>query len=283
MTNQPLFADNPPAPGHNKPPAEKPTDPIERFRTTKEREIQTLRDRVNELKVGLARVPETITKDSEKLASDFMDQCKALSRDINKAHKEHKAPHLARGKVIDEMLGPKSPLVTGFKDILAPVQNRWDAYVRAQAEATRKAEEEKARAAEAERIRQEEEARQREAAAAEAARQATSQEERQAAAHAFDEAEAARVKAQSAAEKFEAAKKRMTEPFKIKGDYGSTSFITTRKVLVVDDLDAIPAGLVWPYVAEDAKRTAIRKALEAGVVVRGARLEDEQKTVTRSA
>lgn len=160
MTDIDTQADSPGI-GDNRPPSA-----LDEFKVNLSESIAVLAAKVRDQMVGLHKVPEVVDEGNASLVTDFLSQCKDVLADVKSLHTKLKKPHLERGKAVDEMLGPKSVLVTDCDKLVKAVTDRLNTFRIAQEKAEkerlakiRKEEEAKAEAARAEAARIERETR----------------------------------------------------------------------------------------------------------------------------
>lgn len=236
--------------GDNLPPSE-----IEAFEQNLREANRGISDRIGDLQVGLARVPEQITDENAAQATDFIAQCKV----------ELKAAEERRKAAVKPLNDRKDKVQAFFKGLVSPAQamvdevtKRLNAYhqEKQRLERERLAAEQAKQRAEEQAQREAAEAAQREAE--EKARQAKTDEDRRRAAAQFREAEDARGKADEAGEAAEQAERAAKGPVHIKGDSGATAYATTRWTHEVFDLGAVPLPELARYLKPEHVDAAIR-------------------------
>ncbi len=241
--------------GDNVPPSE-----TEALRQNLDEKTQALRERMRDLQVGLARVPDPITEENASQVTDFIGQVKRCLRDVEAKRKECKAP-------LDEQAKALQRYFKGISDpgqaMLGPVEQRYGAYVR-----KREAEERERLAAEQRKREEEErkaaeEATQKQREAEEAARKAESDEDRRRAALQMEQAERARQQQEDAAEAAKKAERAATGPIHQKGSLGATGYTARTWKHEIIDRDAIPLEKLRPYLKDEHLAVAIRAYMAA--------------------
>lgn len=236
--------------GDNLPPSE-----IEAFEQNLSEANRGIADRIGDLQVGLARVPDTITDENAVQATDFIAQCRA----------ELKEAETRRKAAVKPLNDRKDRVQAFFKGLVSPAQKMVDEVTarlqtyhaeKQRLERERLAAERAAQRAEEQAQREAAEAAQREAE--EKARQAKTDEDRRRAAAQFAQAEEARGKAATAAEAAEQAERAAKGPVHIKGDSGATAYATTRWTHEVFDLGAVPLPELARYFKPEHVDAAIR-------------------------
>lgn len=238
-------AQSSPGLGHNNPP-----DPLEEA-------FRPIQARTNELRVGLARVPETIDPDNEGRVTDFIKQVKATIKDAKDAHRAVKAPVLEQSRAIDAKL---KAMTEPLEKMLEPIQKRLADYAKKCADEERRRQEEARR-----RAAEEEEAKRREAeearrAAEEKARSADTVEARQEAEAAFAGVQQAEAEAEAAAKKRELADKAKSSL--IRGESGSVAVQQTYWAHEID-MDTFDLNRLRPFFKPEEIDKAVRAAIKA--------------------
>jgi hypothetical protein len=244
----------PPGLGHNQPP--EPLDPIEGLSERLATSHADLVARFRDLELGCARVPDPLESDEDAATlTDFIAQCQAHIRQAEAAHKAEKALFLTACRVVDGFFKRRCDQLTAA---LAPAVARLKAYrdrvariERQRHEAIRHAGEQEARQAIAE-------AEEHLAQAERLAREGESLEDRRQALDQLRLAEEARERAQMAGHQAAAP----LEPTRLRGDYGSTAYVTRRWSFEVVDLDQVPRdylSLDIAVVRQAITRDGVRK------------------------
>lgn len=282
-TAQPLFKTQESAPvagpGHNQPP--EPKSQIDVFQTNIERQIKPHVDDINQIIVGLNKLPEEIDAKVAKRYQDFLKQVKEKRKRLEEFRVELKTPHDQRAQIIQDLLGPKSALREQLATYEKKAKGRYDVWKKAEDARKKAVAEEKARKAEEEKRRLEQEAAEAARKAETLAENAQSQEERKEAIQAFEQNRALSSAAEVARRALLSNQKTAKSSNITRGEYGSIGFTRPTQVLTVEDMDALPASKIWPYVDPAEKERAVKKALQAGVELPGAKLEDDKIVVVK--
>ena len=251
--------------------------PVESYREFLHGDLSEARERLMDLRVGLARLPETVDANNAPLVIDFIAQCKKALRQAEDGRKKRKEPVLSLGKAVDEVFkGMTAPVASVLADaekrlnvFRVAEQARVDAERAAAAKAAREAQDE------ADRI-----AREKREAADAAARAAENDEARAAAVRAQEEA----ADAEAAAKATEKATAKAEKPTKanLTGEYGgSTAYGKKGWDFEVENLSAVPTAFL--VLDEKAVREHIKEAKDAGETpaIPGIRFTETNKTIVK--
>ena len=243
--------------------------------------FEAVEKRINELEVGLQRVPEVIDRDNEGRVSDFLKQVKEAQKDAEKTRKTLKGPLDAKGTKIQNY---HRSLIAPLEKVLKAVNDRFDEYDRkrrAEEQARIEEERRKAREAEERAAREAEEARKQ---AEEAARAADDEETRA-------RAEQAMAAARQAEREAVAANARTTTS--LRASVGTIRGEASQRVSqsfwdFEADHAAIDLNRLRDYLGRDAIETAIRKAIRdhtdgdtCRLTIPGVRIFRNERRITR--
>ena len=269
--DQLLFAFAPPGLGHNQPP-----EPIDSGGGLTARLNQTHPDlvlRFRDLELGCTRVPDPIDSEEDAAAAtDFIAQCQAHIRKAEAAHKQEKELFLKAGRAVDAFFKRRCDTLNAA---LAPAVSRLKAYRDQVAAAERRRHEAARRAAQEEARRAAIEAEAHRAQAERLAREGPGVADRRHAAEELRRAEDAAARAAAADERANAP----LEPTRIRGDYGSTAYVSRSWSFEVVDLDRVPRE----YMSLDV--TVVREAITRDGVreIRGLRIFQAEALRVRGA
>ena len=262
--------------GHNQGPVS--LDPFEERIKVAFREVE---DRINELEVGLQRVPNVIDNDNAGDVSDFFKQVKTAMKDAEKIRKELKQPLDEKGKKVQSY---HQSIIVPADRVLKKVSERFDEYDRKRAaeEAARIAEERRkaAEKEEAERARAQKKREAAEAAAKEADNEAT----REHAERKMAEARQAEREAQAASEAVNTTSKARVGSIR-----GAASARLVQSFWDFEaDFEQIDLNRLRDYLAQEAIETALRKAIKdtaegetCSLKIPGVRVFRNQRRITR--
>jgi hypothetical protein len=203
-----------------------------------------VRDRLLDLRVGLDKLPDTVTDDNAPLITDFIAQCQAAAKDWEKARKAVKGPIDDLGKAVQAAFVTRAAPITDKGKVLDQAKARlakYHAELEARERAKREAEEKAAREA-AEKARAEAQA------AEEAARKAAQEsEDREAAIRAQEAKDAADLAAQKAEKEAAKAEKATKAGVQVRGEYGgSTGYARRTWKFEVTDMAKLPLSFLIP-------------------------------------
>jgi hypothetical protein len=235
---------------HNKPPELIDLNDPDALRVRLETDYAEMVALFGDREIGIGQVPATIDDDetAQRVTTFVAQQVRALTADAKTAHEREKKPFLACGRVIDNFFLRR---IDHLNQTLTPVLRRAENYIKAKAEAQRRAEEKLRREAEMRRIEAENTARRLEA-------------EKQRAIEEGERKRAAELQKQRDAAQTEADNARLIEhaapaPVRVHGDYGSTAYLVERWHADIEDPNLVPKKY---WVIDE---TLIKRDVDAGI------------------
>lgn len=260
--------------GHNRPPTR-----LEAMKQRLKEETAFLWKRLDDLRVGLARVPEKIDASNESVATDFVAQVKKALKEAEKKRKE----------IVDPINEEKNAVQAHFKtiteqmeDALKPVTERLAAWQKEKDRILKEDAERRRREAEEAEAKARQEAEEARRAAEEIARKAQTDTERQAAANLFAREREATERAEQATQTSQEATRAATRTTRLRGDYGSVGFVRESWDFEIVDINAIPAAVLWRYLDRESIEKAIRAAMRAGVTeIRGVKINPKSSLIVK--
>lgn len=223
-------------------------------------ETQGLADRLADLRVGAANVPETIDESNEGDVTDFAGQIAKALKEAEKTRVEIKAPWFSRAKAVDKhfagLVDPVKVAFDSLKTRLGTYQREKERVERERQERARREAEEAERKA-----REEAEASQREAERM--AREASDNQARVDARRQLAEADEATARADKAAETKKVATRAASEPVQTRGSSGTTGFVRKNWIPKVFDYDSIPLEDLRKYLKPEHIDQALRRMIAA--------------------
>lgn len=221
--------------------------------------IEEIRQRTDELIAAadawLQKVPEIGDEEMAGKASDFLSQLRGEHKAAKEQHKEEKQPHLDAGRLVDAAYKPVLTRLERAGNAIKALLTPWEIKKRTAADAARRKAEEDARKAD-----EEAKAKAREAEKA----------------NTID----AKIKADEAAERAEAAQKDAEKDryTGTTGEFGRTVALRTTYRGEIADWDAALAFYSTYPIVREAVEKAIARDIRAGTrVIPGVRIIQEQK------
>jgi hypothetical protein len=257
--------------GHNNPP--QLLDPIAALDMQLSRTHREMVVRFVDLELGCTRVPNPLeTAEDAAAATDFIAQCQAHIKRAEGAHKQEKEYFLKAGRIVDGFFKRRCTRLTGA---LVPIAVRLKAYRDEIAECNAQRQEAARRESEQEAQRAAQEEAEYRAEADRLARVAQSPAERRQAAEQLLLADSAATRA-AAAQQMAMTK---PEPAHIRGDYGSTAYVSKAWTFEVIELDAVPRD----YMSLDVE--VVREAITKDAVrdIPGLRIYQSETLHVRGA